>query len=417
MIRPRPALIFIFITIFLDGLGVGLIFTIITLLMDKLTEGGMDSAAYVVGALAGSYALMPFCSARLSGNLSDRFGRRKVILISLFGSGVDYFLMAWAPTLPWFFLGRVISGITGANFAAAVAYIADISPKEKRAGNFSVIGAAFGLGFILGPAMSGWLVGKEETAIRLPFITAGSLTLLNWLYGVFILPESLKVKNRRVFEWKRANPIRALLDLRKHPLVHGLSISYFLSSLAHQIYPSIWVLYTSHRYSWSAQETAYSLALVGLMGAIVQGGLARIIIPKIGERNAAVGGLSIMAMAMVGYGLAYEPWMAYWLIVFGSISGIAIPSIQGMISITVGADEQGGVQGSLTSLQSVAAAIGPPLATGIFGFFISDKAPFLLPGAAFFSSACIVLLAAVIAARSFKTSKYNYRNLHSQKES
>lgn len=413
MTRPRPALIFIFITLFLDVLGLGLIIPILPRLIDELTAGGIDNASYMFGALAGIYSLMQFVCAPLIGSLSDRFGRKPVILVSLFGSGIDYFLMGWAPTLAWFFIARIISGITGANFAAAVAYIADISPQEKRAANFGIIGAAFGLGLIFGPALGGWL-GEEN--LRLPFYVAGALTLINWLYGVFILPESLKPENRRAFIWKRSNPVGALLELRRHPLVHGLSISYFLSSLAHQIYPAIWVLYTAFRYNWTTKETGLSLALVGLTGAIVQGGLSRFIIPKIGERNAAVGGLLIMAASMVGYGLSSEPWTVYPIIVVGSFGGLAVPAIQGMISITVGADEQGGIQGSLTSLQSVAGFMGPPLATGIFGYFISKHAPFILPGAAFFCSAFIVGFAAIIAAKSFKAGKVNYRGLRADQE-
>lgn len=413
MTRPRPALIFIFITLFLDVLGLGLIIPILPRLIDELTAGGIDNASYMFGALAGIYSLMQFVCAPLIGSLSDRFGRKPVILVSLFGSGIDYFLMGWAPTLAWFFIARIISGITGANFAAAVAYIADISPQEKRAANFGIIGAAFGLGLIFGPALGGWL-GEEN--LRLPFYVASALTLINWLYGVFILPESLKPENRRAFIWKRSNPVGALLELRRHPLVHGLSISYFLSSLAHQIYPAIWVLYTAFRYNWTTKETGLSLALVGLTGAIVQGGLSRIIIPKIGERNAAVGGLLIMAASMVGYGLSSEPWTVYPIIVVGSFGGLAVPAIQGMISITVGADEQGGIQGSLTSLQSVAGFMGPPLATGIFGYFISKHAPFILPGAAFFCSAFIVGFAAIIAAKSFKAGKVNYRGLRADQE-
>ncbi|MGB0152533.1 MAG: TCR/Tet family MFS transporter [Verrucomicrobiales bacterium] len=413
MTRPRPALIFIFITLFLDVLGLGLIIPILPRLIDELTAGGIDNASYMFGALAGIYSLMQFVCAPVIGSLSDRFGRRPVILVSLFGSGIDYFLMGWAPTLAWFFIARIISGITGANFTAAVAYIADISPKEKRAANFGIIGAAFGLGFIFGPALGGWL-GEEN--LRLPFYVAGVLTLINWLYGVFILPESLKPENRRAFRWERSNPVGALLELRRHPLVHGLSISYFLSSLAHQIYPAIWVLYTAFRYNWTTKETGLSLALVGLTGAIVQGGLSRIIIPKIGERNAAVGGLLIMAASMVGYGLSSEPWIVYPIIVFGSFGGLAVPAMQGMISITVGADEQGGIQGSLTSLQSVAGFMGPPLATGVFGYFISKHAPFILPGASFFCSALIVGLAAIIAAKSFKAGQVNYRGLRADQE-
>lgn len=398
MTQRKPALVFIFITLFLDVLGIGLVVPITPKLVEQLSGGGIDDASYIFGWIVGLYALMQFLFAPVIGSLSDRFGRRPVILLSLFGSGLDYFLLAWAPTLPWFFIGRMISGISGANFSAAAAYIADVSPPEKRAANFGIIGAAFGLGFIFGPALGGWL---GHYGLRVPFYAAGILTLINWTYGFFILPESLKPENKRPFSLSRSNPISALLNLRKHRLVLGLSFSYFISSMAHQVYPSIWVLYTAYRYDWGTKQTGLSLALVGLMAAIVQGGLTRSIIPKIGERRAAISGLFIMAVALCLYGLAPKGWMVYVIIVFGSISGIAVPAIQGMISRSVGDDEQGGIQGSLTSLQSVAGAIGPIIATSIFGFFISERAPALIPGAPFFFSSALAVLAACLAMLSF----------------
>ena len=399
MAPRKPALVFIFITLFLDVLGIGLVVPILPKLVESLAGGGVDRASFLFGWLVGLYALMQFLFAPILGNLSDRFGRRPVILFSLFGSGLDYLLLAWAPTLPWFFLGRIVSGITGANFSAAAAYIADVSPPERRAANFGLIGAAFGIGFIFGPALGGWL---GDYGLRVPFIAAGILTLVNGLYGLFILPESLKPENRRSFSLSRSNPIGALLGLRRHRLVLGLSVSYFISSLAHQVYPSIWVLYTGYRYGWDTKQTGLSLALVGLMAAIVQGGLARKLIPKWGERRSAMVGFAIMAIALTGYGLAPEGWIVYPLIVFGSLSGLAVPAIQGVISRTVGDNEQGGIQGSLTSLQSVAGALGPLLATAVFGFFISEKAPAIVPGAPFFFSSALAVMAGFLAARSFR---------------
>ncbi|MEM6279138.1 MAG: TCR/Tet family MFS transporter [Verrucomicrobiota bacterium] len=401
--KPRkPALVFIFITLFLDILGIGLIVPVLPRLIEQLGDGRVDSASYVYGWIVGLYSLMQFIFAPILGSLSDRFGRRPVILLALFGSALDYFLLAWAPTLLWLFIGRLVSGITGANYSAAAAYVADVSPPEKRSANFGIIGAAFGLGFIFGPALGGWL---GDFGLRIPFVAAGILTLVNWAYGFLILPESLKKENRRDFDLERANPIGALTELRRHPLVFGLSGSYFISSIAHQVYPSIWVLYTAFRYQWDTKQTGLSLALVGLMAAIVQGGLARKIIPRIGERNSAVGGLVIMACALAGYGLAPEGWMVYFIIVFGSLSGIAVPAIQGMVSKSVGDDEQGVIQGSLTSLQSVAGFVGPLLATSIFGYFISERAPIVLPGASFFFSAILSLVAAALAFSSFQENR------------
>ncbi len=395
----QPALVFIFITLFLDILGIGLIVPILPKLVETLQGGSVAAASHTYGLLAALYGLMQFICSPLLGSLSDRFGRRPVILASLFGSGLDYLLLAFAPNLTWFFIGRLIAGVTGANFSAATAYIADISPPEKRAANFGIIGAAFGLGFIAGPALGGWL-GNDN--LRMPFFVAAGLTLLNWLYGLFVLPESLKPENRSQFSWRRANPVGALLALQRYPVVFGLTGTCFLMNLAHQVFPSTWVLYTGYRYGWTPKQTGLSLALVGLTAAIVQGGLTRAVIPKLGERRAASLGLGISAVCLIAYGLATEGWMAYAIIAAGSLSGIAGPSVQGLISRSVGADEQGAVQGSLNSLASIAGVIGPPLATGLFGYFISAAAPMKLPGAAFFFSSALTVTALLLAIRSFR---------------
>src|SRR5262245_7631070 len=245
MTPRKPALGFIFVTLVLDILGIGLIIPILPRLIQSLEGGSVIAASHAFGLLAALYSLMQFLCAPVLGSLSDRFGRRPVILASLCGSGLDYFLLAFAPNLGWFFVGRILSGVTGANFAAATAYIADVSPPEKRAANFGLIGAAFGLGFIAGPALGGLL---GNVALRVPFMVAGGLTLLNWLYGWLVLPESLSLSNRRAFSWARANPVGSLLDLRRYPMVLGLTGTYFLIYLAHQALPATWVLYTSYRY-------------------------------------------------------------------------------------------------------------------------------------------------------------------------
>lgn len=399
MTQRKPAILFIFITLFLDILGIGLIIPVLPSLVEKLGGGGLAPAAYTFGFLTALYSLMQFIFAPIIGSLSDQFGRRPVILLALLGSGLDYFLLAWAPTIAWLFVGRFISGISGASFSAANAYIADISTKEKRAANFGIMGAAFGLGFICGPALGGWL---GVYGLRVPFIAAGILTLLNWLYGMFILPESLKPENKRKFSFATANPLTSILDLRKQKLALGLSFAFFISNIAHQVFPSVWVLYTTHRYAWGTHQTGMSLALVGLMTALVQGGLGRVLIPKLGEKKSAIIGFTIMALSLVGYGLATKGWMVYCIIVFGSLAGIALPAIQGMISNTVGDDEQGGLQGSLTSLQSLARVISPIVVTSIFAYFISANAPVYLPGAAFFFSAILVGVAIIVAIRSFQ---------------
>jgi DHA1 family tetracycline resistance protein-like MFS transporter len=395
----KPALAFILATLFLDILGIGLIVPILPRLIEQLEGGSVAAASQTFGWLAALYSLMQFLFAPLLGALSDRYGRRPVILASLLGSGLDYLLLAYAPTLPWFFVGRIVAGITGANITAASAYIADVSPPEKRAQAFGLIGAAFGLGFIAGPALGGVL---GDIGLRLPFLVAAGLTLVNWLYGVFVLPESLPPEHRSPFRWTRANPVGSLLALRRYPMVFGLAGMHFLIGMGHQVFPATWVLYTGYRFGWSVRQIGLSLAMVGLMAAVVQGGLTRVIIPRIGERRAVTTGLSIAVVTYFGYGLASQGWMIFVLIVIGSLGGICGPAAQSLVSRSVGAHEQGTVQGALASLGSVAGVLGPPLATSLFGYFIGDRAPIRLPGAAFFCGGVLVFLALLLAWRSFR---------------
>ncbi len=400
MSARKPALGFIFITLFLDILGIGLIVPILPRLITHLQGNNVEAAAHTVGALGALYALMQFLCAPILGSLSDRYGRRPVILGSLFGSGLDYLLLAFAPSLSWFFVGRIVAGITGANIAAASSYIADISPPEKRAANFGIIGAAFGLGFIAGPALGG-LLGAND--LRLPFLVAAGLTLANWVYGLIVLPESLAPENRRAFSWARANPVGSLLALRRWPVVVGLASSLFLMNLAQFGLQNVWVLYTEYRYHWTSRQVGASLAVVGLMAAIVQGGLARRIIPALGERRAIVIGLTIGSINMIGYGLATAGWMILTIVAIGSLGSFGGPALQGLISRNVPPNEQGSVQGALASLGSVAGFIAPLIATSLFGYFISDRAPVKLPGAPFFLSAGLLITAMLLAVRSFRS--------------
>lgn len=398
MPAKKPALAFIFITLVLDILGIGLIIPILPKLIENFMGGSVPEASRVFGWLAALYSLMQFLFAPLLGSLSDRFGRRPVILGSLLGSGLDYFLLAFAPTLQWFFAGRIIAGITGANFSAANAYIADITPPEKRAANFGLVGAAFGLGFIIGPALGGWL--GEHFGLRAPFIVAGCLTLTNWLYGCFVLPESLAAENRRNFSWARSNPVGSLLALRRYPTVLALVAIYFLFYLAHASLPATWVLYTGHRYGWNLKEVGYSLAIVGLMSAIVQAGLTRVIVAKFGERRTILFGLTMATLAYAGYGAAPAGWMIYVILVFGSLGGVSGPTLQGYVSRSVGADEQGGLQGAISSLASVAGIIGPPVVSHLFSAFIAPEVPVKIPGIAFFFSAALMVVALTLAVRA-----------------
>ncbi len=389
-----PALAFILITVTLDILGIGLIVPILPKLVKQFSGGDTAAASHAAGWLSALYSLMQFAFAPLLGCLSDKVGRRPVILLSQFGLALDYLLLALAPSLSWFVVGRIVAGITGANFAAATAYIADVSPPEKRAANFGMIGAAFGIGFIIGPLIGGVL---GDIGLRVPFYAAGALTLANWLYGWFILPESLKPENRRPINWQRANPFGAFAELSRRPRVFGLAVCAFLSFVAHQVYPSVWVLYTEFRYGWSSLWNGVSLALVGVCAAVMQGFLTGRVIARIGDWRTTFLGLGVTALAYVAYGLAAEGWMIYGIIIIGSIGGLAGPAIQGLISNSVGDDEQGAVQGAVTSLESVAGIVGPLITTSLFSHFISVENGNRIPGAPFFSSGIIALIALAAA--------------------
>jgi DHA1 family tetracycline resistance protein-like MFS transporter len=322
-----------------------------------------------------------------------------VILASLFGSGIDYLVLAWAPNMAWLYLARIVSGITAANFSAASAYIADVTPPEKRAAGFGMIGAAFGLGFIAGPAIGG-LLGAH--GLRTPFLVAAGITLLNWLYGAFVLPESLAKENRRAFSWESAHPIKALTALRRWPVVFGLAGTHFLTVLAGNIYPALWVLYTGTRYGWDSKMVGWSLALVGILAAIVQAGLAGRVLKVIGEKRGIYGGLLAMAAAMLCYGAATDGWMVFVIIFIGSIAGIGSPAIQSMISKSVPSDEQGAVQGALNSITSIAGILAPLLWTALFSWAIAKERSIHVPGLPFYGAALVSIAAAFFAWRALK---------------
>ncbi|HUR45857.1 MAG TPA: TCR/Tet family MFS transporter [Candidatus Saccharimonadales bacterium] len=401
MSSRKPAVAFIFVTLVIDILGIGLIIPILPNLVASFVENhDVSKASTVYGLLAALYSLMQFLFAPILGSLSDHYGRRPVLLVSLLGAGLDYFLLAYAPSLSWFFVGRIIAGITGANIATASAYIADVTPPEKRAAAFGLIGAAFGIGFVAGPALGGVL---GDVGLRVPFLVAGGLAMLNWVYGLIILPESLPKANRRAFSWRRANPIGSLAALRRHPVVLGLAGTHFLAYLGHQVLPSMWVLYTGYRYGWKPKQTGLSLAIVGIMAGVVQGGLTKIIVRRIGEQKALIFGLSVAALAYAAYGLATEGWMIYVILVWASLGGVAGPAIQSLITRNVEANEQGAVQGALTSLGSVAGIVGPIMATALFAYFISQRAPVHMPGVPFFFSAVLTVIGILLAVRSFRS--------------
>lgn len=392
----QPALLFIFVTLALDVFGFGLIIPVMPRLVASLRGSNWADAAPIVGALGSIYGLMQFLCAPLLGILSDRFGRRRVILISLAGSSADFLIQALAPNLPWLFVGRLLNGVSGANMSAASAYIADVTPPEKRAAGFGIIGAAFGLGFILGPLVGGWLALYGE---RVPFWGAAIITLANAIWGVFVLPESLKPENRRQLDWSRANPVGALAALRRFPVVLGLAASYFLMMLANFSIHSIWVLYTHERYQWDDRQVGVSLAVVGVVTAVSQMFIARAAVARLGERRALVLGMTVSCCNLVCYGLATRGWMIYAILLAGSISSIAGPSINSLISCNAPANEQGSLQGALTCLSSMATILAPILSTELFHFFVEPAAPVILPGAPLFAAAVMMAAALMIAAR------------------
>jgi len=398
MRKRQAGLGFIFITLFLDIMGIGLIVPVLPKLIESFTNNDIANASTVYGVFVAVYALMQFVFAPVLGTLSDQYGRRVVILISLTGAGLDYLLLAFAPSLWWFFVGRIIAGVTASNLTAVTAYIADISAPEDRAKNFGLVGMAFGLGFILGPAIGG-LLGSAD--LRLPFLVVAGITLLNALYGYFILPESLAPENRRPFTWARANPIGSLRAIRTYPVVLGLAIVIVLSGLAQNALQTVWVLYTGYRYGWGPADVGISLAIVGLSAALVQGGLIGPIVKKLGEQRAIMVGLAISALTFTLYGLAPVAWLFYVIPFIGAFGAISQPSAQALITKSVQANEQGSVQGAIASLTSLTGVVGPLIATGVFRYFIGDTAPFLLPGAPFFVGALLQIVAVFFAARTF----------------
>ena len=399
MSSRKAGLPFILVTLFLDILGIGLIIPIMPKLLGSFLHGNDEVTARYYGVFAACYAMMQLVFSPILGSLSDRFGRRKVLLLSTFGQGIDYLFLAMAPGLWWLFVGRIIAGITGASISTATAYIADITPPEKRAQNFGLVGAAFGLGFIVGPAVGG-LLGHVN--LHLPFFVASGLTLVNCTYGFFVLPESLPVENRRPFSWARANPFGTLKALSGYaPLVKMAGVV-FLAQLGQFSLQTTWVLYTSHRYGWNEAMVGASLATVGISTAIVQGGLVRKIMPKLGEKRALLFGLMLSAVVFVAYGLAPQGWMVFVILPFGALAGLSGPAAQSLMSRLVKPSEQGMLQGGLSSLQSIGQVLGPLMATNLFSFFISDRAPVKIEGMAFFVAAVILLLGAALAALNFK---------------
>jgi DHA1 family tetracycline resistance protein-like MFS transporter len=396
------AVAFIFVTILLDMFALGLIMPILPKLVESFVDNDTASAARIFGLFGTAWALMQFVCSPILGALSDRFGRRPVVLLSNFGLGLDYVLMALAPSLIWLFIGRVISGITSASVSTAFAYIADMTPPERRAAVFGKVGAAFGAGFILGPAIGGLLGGIDP---RLPFWVAAGLSFANTLYGLLILPESLPRDRRSPFRWKSANPLGALHLLRADRVLAGLSITNFFAQLAHVVLPSTFVLYATYRYGWDTRTVGLTLAMVGICAMAVQGAGIGPIVRRIGERRALLLGLGCGAVGFLIFGAA-PTGPLFWLgIPVMALWGVAGAATQALMTRLVAPDQQGQLQGATASVQSVSQLLGPFLFTLIFAYFIGAQAPLKLPGAPFLLASALLVLALVIAARTLAAAK------------
>jgi len=403
LLNKKAALGFIFVTILIDVIGFGIIIPVVPTLLMKLGNMDNSSASKYGGWLMFAYAGMQFMCAPLLGNLSDRYGRRPVLLFSLFGFGIDYLLTGFAPAVGWLFIGRIVAGITGASFTTATAYIADISTPEKRAQNFGMVGAAFGMGFIIGPLIGGLL---GDLGPRVPFFVAAGLSLLNWTYGYFILPESLSKENRRPFEWKRANPLGSLKQFSKYPAIGGLIVAFGLVYLASHAVQTTWSYYGIEKFNWRGREIGISLGVVGLCVGLVQGVLIRKTIPLFGQERSVYLGLVLYSLGMLLFAVATKGWMMYAFTAVYCMGGICGPALQGIISNHIPANEQGELQGGLTSLISATAIVGPLLMTQLFSYFTDKKAPVHLPGAPFIAGAFLMLGSAFFAYRTLYSEKH-----------
>ena len=403
MPRRKPgkrALLFVLVTVLLDSMGFGVIIPVMPELIMELTGEGLSRAAVYGGWLGFVYAALQFLFAPILGNLSDRFGRRPVLLYAVASLGIDYIVMGIAPTITWLFIGRAISGIAGASFTPANAYIADVSPPEKRAQSFGMMGAAFGAGFILGPAIGGML---GELGPRAPFFAAAGLSLVNFVYGYFVLPETLDASRRRPFDWRRANPVGTLVQIRQHPVVLGLLGVVFLWQIAHQVMPSIWSFYTMYKFDWTEALVGASLAFVGTIMVVGQSTLPRIVIPRLGERRAAMVAISVGAIGYAGYAFATEGWMMFAWLATWLLGALAMPSMQALMSHRVAVDAQGELQGAVGSLHSLSAILAPPLMTQMFRFFTVEDAVVHFPGAPFLLASGLALVGLVMFWRATRS--------------
>lgn len=401
MQRAKSPLTFIFFTILIDSIGIRIIFPVTASIVSEVGHLSLHQSVTYSGWMMSAYAIMQLVFSPILGGLSDRFGRRPVLLLSLAGSGINYLFLSLANTLPLLFLGRIIGGICGASLTTGFAYMADISPPEKRAQNFGFVGTAVGLGFIIGPFLGGIL---SEYGTRAPFVAASFLSLLNLVYGFFIIPESLKLQNRRVFDIKRANLVGVFIQLKKGKVPVMLLVVLFFIYIAGQTLPAIWPFYTKLLYNWSDLKIGYSLAFAGFMLALVKGTLIKWAQEKFGATRSVYIGLLFSVIGLSLFAIENQPWMAYVFIIIYCLGGVASPSLQGIISGKIQADEQGELQGIIISLISVANIFSPLLMTSIFYFFTENNSAIYFPGAPFFFAAFIIFLGFLIYANEIKKS-------------
>jgi len=387
------ALGFIVVVVLIDAISFGIILPVMPSLIMSLSDVGLFEAARIGGYLMFAYAVMQFFAAPILGNLGDRFGRRPILLFSLTALGLDYLLMGFAPSLVWLFLARMVAGVASSTFSIAYAYVTDITPEEKRAQRFGMVGAAFGGGFVLGPVIGGLLAEFGE---RVPFFVAAMLALLNVCYGYFVLGESLAEENRRPFQFVRANPVGAVLQLRKYPVVIGLAFAYFLYMIGHLSLPSTWTYYTIEKFAWSERQIGISLGFAGIFMILVQAFLIRWAIPALGAYRAGILGMVAIIIGFSGYAFAAEGWQLYPWLALAAISGFVTPAFQSIMTSQIPANAQGELQGALSSLNSLTAIIGPLIMTQLFAIFTGPDAPFYFPGISFLSAAILSAICLLI---------------------
>jgi DHA1 family tetracycline resistance protein-like MFS transporter len=393
-LASRHALAFIFVTVLIDAMGLGIIIPVLPKLISTIAHVGLDNAARYGAWLAFAYAGMQFLFSPLLGNLSDRFGRRPILIMSLVGICIDYSIMGFAPDIIWLFVGRTLSGIAGASYTTAAAYIADVTPAEKRAQSFGLIGAAFGVGFVAGPALGGII---SAFGVRAPFFASAALAAMNALYGMFVLSESLRRENRRSFQFWRANPLGALMSMRRFPVVLPMCSVLILMRLAHDANPNVFSYYTMLKFHWTPMQVSGSLVVIGIIISLSYAILPRLI-SVIGEARAVYIGLLGGALSFAGYAFASSGWMMYaWMLPFGLVA-MAMPAINAIMSKEVGASEQGALQGAVTSLGSLTSVFAPILLGNLFAYFSGPRAPVYFPGAAFLAAAVFMVLAALLFA-------------------